>query len=136
MSGPGWGVTCLRVAQGRDAEAAGAATGVLLGAVAQAIILFTALVIGVQNIGIDVTFLTTLMIVIVTMLLAGGVMAFGLGSKTLVANIIGAQHTRKHCKVGEHMSIGDVQGTISEVTQRIVASSSDTDTTLCPIVAS
>jgi len=109
-----------KVAVRSAAEAAGAATGVLLGAVAQAIILFTALVIGVQNIGIDVTFLTTLMIVIVAMLLAGGVMAFGLGSKTLVANIIGAQHTRKHCKVGEHMSIGAVQGTISEVTQSVI----------------
>jgi small-conductance mechanosensitive channel len=102
------------------AEAAGAASGVLLGALAQAVILFTAVVIGVQNIGIDVTFLTTLMIVIVAVVLAGGVMAFGLGSKTLVANIIGAQHTRKHCRVGEHMSIGDVQGTISEVSQSVI----------------
>lgn len=102
------------------AEAAGAASGVLLGALTQAVILFTALVIGVQNIGIDVTFLTTLMIVIVAVVLAGGVMAFGLGSQTLVANIIGAQHTRKHCRVGEHMSIGNVQGTISEVTQSVI----------------
>jgi small-conductance mechanosensitive channel len=102
------------------AEAAGAASGVLLGALTQAVILFTAVVIGVHNIGIDVTFLTTLMIVIVAVVPAGVVMAFGLGSQTLVANIIGAQHTRKHCRVGEHMSIGNVQGTISEVTQSVI----------------
>ena len=109
-----------KVAARSAAEAAGAASGVLLGAVAQAVILFTALVIGVQNIGIDVTFLTTLVIVVVAVVLAGGVLAFGLGSQTLVANIIGAQHTRKHCRVGEHMSIGAVQGTISEVSQSVI----------------
>ncbi len=106
-------------------EAAGLTQGALLGTVAQIVILFTALVIGVQHIGIDVSFLTTMMIVIVGIGLGGGVLAFGLGSQTLVANIIGAQHTRKHCRVGELMRIGELEGTISEVTQTVIVLDTD-----------
>ena len=88
-----------------------------LARIVQVVIIFTTIVIGVKQIGINVDFLENVLIVVVGVLLSGLVLAFGLGAKTLVANIIGAQYFRKHCSLGEYMSVGDVEGVIIEVTQ-------------------
>lgn len=83
----------------------------------QVVILFSAIIIGVEQIGLSVDFLSNFIVVISGTLLGGAALAFALGAKTMVANIIGAQYTRKHCRVGEIMRIGDVEGEIIEVTQ-------------------
>ena len=83
-----------------------------LGRIIQLVVIFTALVIGAEQIGIDVSFLSNVMVVIVGALFSGGALAFGIGARTLVANIIGAQYLRKHCRIGEQMQIGDVEGSI------------------------
>ena len=62
-------------------------------------------------------FLSSLIVVIIGTLLAGATLAFGFGAKTLVANIIGAQYTRRHCKSGETLKIGELEGVILEITQ-------------------
>ncbi len=83
----------------------------------QIVILFSAIIIGVEQIGLNVDFLSNIIVVLAGTLLAGASLAFSLGAKTLVANIIGAQYTRKHCRIGEIMQIGDISGEIVEVTQ-------------------
>ncbi len=113
-------------------DAAGLQQGALLGAIAQIVILFAAVVIGVQHIGIDVSFLTTLMIVLAGIGLAGGALAFGIGAHSLVANVIGAQHIRKHCRTGEVLHIAGVEGTISEVTQSMIVLDTEAGRVLVP----
>lgn len=95
----------------------GTITSHALARIAQIVILFSFIIIGIEQIGLNVQFLTSAIVVIVGILLAGGVLAFSLGAKTMVANIIGAQHTRKHCSVGEHMKFGELEGEVLEVTQ-------------------
>lgn len=95
----------------------GMAQSNILARVAQLVILFSAVIIGMEQIGLNVHFLTSVIVVIVGIILAGAALAFSMGAKTMVANIIGAQHTRKHCSVGEHMKIGDYEGDVLEVTQ-------------------
>ncbi len=99
------------------AHSAQAKQGPFLARVVQATILFIAIVIGVEQIGIDVGFLTDALIVIIGVLLAGGALAFALGAKTLIANIIGAQYLRKHCRVGEVVRINNSEGCLVEITQ-------------------
>lgn len=89
----------------------------LLGRIVQITIMFTALVIGVEQIGINVGFITDVSLVVIGVLLAGGALAFGLGAKNLIANVIGAQYIRKHCRIGEHMQIGAASGVVIEVSQ-------------------
>ncbi len=99
------------------ATAAGIEQVELVGRSVQVIIMFTALVIGVEQIGINIGFITNVSLVIIGVLSAGGALAFGLGAKDLIANVIGAQYTRKHCRIGEHMQIGTAQGVVIEVSQ-------------------
>lgn len=102
------------------ASSTGMAQGGTLARIAQIVVIFTTLVIGIDQIGINVDFLTNVLIVIVGVLLAGAALAFGLGAKTLVANIVGAQYLRKHCRIGEQMQTGSVEGSIVEVTQTCI----------------
>jgi len=102
------------------AGSAGMAQGDVLGRVSQMVVIFTSLVIGIEQIGINVDFLTNVLIVIIGVLLAGAALAFGLGARSLVANIIGAQQLRKHCRIGEQMLSGEIEGSIIEVTQTCI----------------
>ncbi len=102
------------------ASSAGMAQGDVLGRVSQMVVIFTSLVIGIEQIGINVDFLTNVLIVIIGVLLAGAALAFGLGARSLVANIIGAQQLRKHCRIGEQMLSGEIEGSIIEVTQTCI----------------
>ena len=103
-----------------------------LGRIAQLVIIFAALVIGVEQIGINVSFLTNVLVVIIGVLFAGGAFAFSLGAKNLVANIIGAQYLRKHCRIGETMQIGAVEGNIIEVSQTSIVLDTDYGRTVIP----
>ena len=114
------------------ASSTGMSQGATLARVAQIVVIFTTLVIGIDQIGINVDFLTNVLIVIVGVLLAGAALAFGLGAKTLVANIIGAQYLRKHCRIGEQMLTGGVEGSIVEVTQTCIVLDSEYGRSVIP----
>ncbi len=104
----------------------------MLARVAQIIIFFTALVVGIEQIGINVRFLTNALLVVVGVLLGGGALAFSFGAKSLIENIIGAQYFRKHCRIGEQLKIGDIEGSIIEVTQTTIILDTGTGRTVIP----
>ncbi|MGK0236782.1 MAG: hypothetical protein ACI92G_000238 [Candidatus Pelagisphaera sp.] len=109
---------------------AGRATG--LGRVSKAIIIFSFAVIGIEQIGVDLHFLTEVFVVTLGILLAGASLAFGLGARTLVANIIGVQRIRRHCSVGERIRVGDVEGEILELTQTSIILDTQEGQTIVP----
>ncbi len=91
-----------------------------LGRVAQVIIVVAAMMIGVEQLGLDVSFLSTLLIVIVGVLLLGMALAFAFGARNFVANMIAAQAVQRQCRVGDYLQIGELSGLIAEVTQTAV----------------
>jgi len=114
------------------ADTAGLNNAVELGSIIQLVIIFTALAVGLEQIGINVSFLTNAMVVIIGVLLAGAALAFGIGARTLIANIIGAQYLRKHCRIGEQMKIGEVEGSIIEVSQTSIVLDTEYGRTIVP----
>lgn len=104
----------------------------MLARVIQMVILFTSLVIGIEQIGINVDFLTDVLVVSIGMLFAGGALAFGLGAKSLIANIIGAQTLRKHCRIGEFIKIDSAEGCIIDVTQTSIVLDTEKGRTIIP----
>ena len=113
-------------------SSAGITQAGMLARVIQMVILFTSLVIGIEQIGINVDFLTNVLIVSLGMLFAGGALAFGLGAKNLIANIIGAQNLRKHCRIGEFMQIGAVEGFVIDVTQTSIVLDTEQGRSIIP----
>lgn len=92
----------------------------LFGRIAQGTTIATAVVIGLSQIGIDVTFLVTLISIIVGSLLGSIALAVALGSKNLVKNFIGSHYIQKQFRAGQKARIGDKEGTILEFTATTV----------------
>jgi hypothetical protein len=88
---------------------------VVISRLAQAVTLVTALIIGLDQIGIDVSFLTTMLGISSAALLFGFALAFGLGARTLVSNLIAAHHLRDMLEPGQQIRMGEWEGTVLEV---------------------
>lgn len=87
----------------------------LLARGAQTFAMVTMIVIGVDQIGINIAVLLTVISIVIGTLLGGVAIAFGLGSKNLVSNLIGARYLNKDYRVGETIRIGDTEGIIIEL---------------------
>lgn len=87
------------------------------GRIAQFLIVITAFMIGIEQLGINIGFLTTAMIVITGVLLAGGALAFSLGARHYVANLIGARISHQHFEPGQWIRLGQLEGRLLEITQ-------------------
>lgn len=97
-------------------EAAGVKQSGMFGVVAQGVTFLTALVIGIDQIGVDVTFLITITAIAFGAVLAAFSLAFGFGARTLVSNLIGANYLQQHLRRGQVVRIGDIEGEILDMT--------------------
>lgn len=81
------------------------------------IIILTLFLVGIEQLGVNIGFLTTFIAIISGVLLSGLTVAFSLGAKTYVANIIGAQSARKQCRIGDIIQINNIKGQVLDVTK-------------------
>ena len=95
---------------------AGVAYSDLFGRGAQAVVLVTALIIGIHQIGIDVTLLITLVSILFAAVCVAFSLAFAFGARTFVSNLIGAHYLQKHYYPGQQAKLGDIEGEILELT--------------------
>lgn len=99
---------------------AGFPYGNTIGRIAQTLILLTAIIIVIDQIGIEVTFLINLINTVLAALLFGAALAFGLGARTSIGNILAAFYVRRLYKEGDHVRIGDVEGRITKIEATVV----------------
>jgi small-conductance mechanosensitive channel len=101
-------------------DSAGVEQRALIGRLAQVATFLAAIVIGIDQIGIDVSFVTTMIAVVLGVVLAGFSLAFGLGARQLVSDLIAADSLRRHFRVGHRARIGGVEGEILELSSTSV----------------
>jgi len=102
------------------AETADLAQPALVGNLTKLAILFTAMVIGIEQLGINIHFITTLFIVVSGVLVFGLALAFGLGSKTLMANLLAAKQAAKHLNLNDRIRIGEIEGILVSITNTML----------------
>ncbi|WP_119165522.1 mechanosensitive ion channel family protein [Algihabitans albus] len=95
---------------------AGVAHAELFGRSVQAAILITALVLGINQVGIDVTLLITLIAIVVAAVVGSLSLAFALGASSFVSNLIGSHYLQQHYRPGQQARMGEVEGEILELT--------------------
>lgn len=105
-----------RQAVERAASAAGLAQAGLLGRAVQAGLIFLGLVTAADQLGIHSTLLTVVVATVVGSVLGGATLAFGLGSRVAVSNIIAMFYLLKTYRIGHVVRIGEVEGEIVEIT--------------------
>lgn len=98
------------------ASAQRTAQGLLVGKALQIAVIAVALIIGLDLIGIDVTFIVTVVAVAIGVLLGGFAIAFGFGARDYVANLIGARELRREIEPGQVIRFGETEGEVLEIT--------------------
>jgi len=98
------------------ATTAGISQAHLLGRTVNITILTIAVMIGIDQIGIDTTLLFIIAAIILAMTLGGLALAFALGAKDHVANIIAARELRHHYRPGDTVQLRESSGKIIEIT--------------------
>jgi small-conductance mechanosensitive channel len=91
-----------------------------LGKVARYIILVISIIIAINQIGIDISFLTHILYILLAVLLLGAALAFGLGAKTSVSNILASYYISRTYSEGNFIRIGEHEGRIIKITSTSV----------------
>jgi hypothetical protein len=91
-----------------------------LGRLSQLAILIGTALIAIEQLGIEVSLLRTTLLIVLSTLLAGAALAFGLGSQHVVANILSAYYVQKLYQVGQTLRIDGVEGRIARITDTAV----------------
>lgn len=99
---------------------ANVAYGEALAQVVRTVLIAVAVLIAVNELGIDVTILTVALGVVLGATFGGVALAFGLGARTAVSNIIGSHYLRQLLRVGQTVRFGAVQGEIEAITPTAV----------------
>ncbi|MEQ8356330.1 MAG: hypothetical protein RH942_12385 [Kiloniellaceae bacterium] len=103
-------LTSATIASARLAHADVFARGV------QAAILVMALVLGINQIGVDVTLLIALIAILAAAIAGALALSFALGAGSFVSNLIGAHYLQQLYQPGQRAIIGDIEGEIIEMT--------------------
>jgi small-conductance mechanosensitive channel len=91
-----------------------------VGRIAELVLLVSTALIAIEQLGVEVSFLKTTLLILLGALVGGAALAFGLGGRELVANILAAHYVHKIYQVGQTVRIGDAEGRIVRFTETSV----------------
>ncbi len=98
------------------AAPAGALRSRQVGRLVQMAILTLAIVLGVGQMGLDMTLPVALIVVTAAAIGGGFTLAFALGAGDLVRDLMGAHGVQQHCEIGQRVHVDGIEGEIMEVT--------------------
>lgn len=124
--------TLIRDVVATTAASAGSQHSELFGLIAQSAVFLSAVVIGLDQIGINVTFLTTLLAISIGGALLAIVFAFGFGAREFVGNLIAAQQVHQLIEPGTMLRVGEQQGQVLEITATSVVLVTDAGRLILP----
>jgi hypothetical protein len=99
----------------RAADSAGITFSHLIGRLVQGATVLVTLFLAITQLGFDITFLTTLIIVLVAILLGAGAISFSLGARHIVGNILASYQLQKIYKAGQLIRIDGQEGKILRI---------------------
>jgi small-conductance mechanosensitive channel len=104
---------------GRWVQVSVAATGVeydeLLGKGARLLIITVVLITSIEELGINLTPLTSSLASLIIVVIGGLALAFGIGARDVVSNILAGYYAREYFELGEKIQIDDVAGTLISI---------------------
>ena len=103
-----------------------------LGYLAQILVIVLAVIIALEQLGIDNTILISLSITLLAGIVFAAALSFGLGAKTTTANIIAAHYFRRKYKIGDRIRINNIEGTIIEIGSTVISIDTDEGIMMVP----
>jgi hypothetical protein len=102
------------------------------GGLIQGVVVGFSILIAVQQLGIDVGFIMTIVTIALIGFFAAGALAFGFGGRTTVANILASHYVRELYEVGQTIRIRELEGRIVRMTPTAVILSTEEGETAVP----
>lgn len=115
----------LRDVSSSTLAGAGLPNSAALARVLQTVTVLVSVMIAVDQLGVDTALLTALMVTVLGVALLGGALAFGLGARTEVSNILASHYLQKSYRIGNRVRIGDLTGEIIRITNTSVVLESE-----------
>jgi mechanosensitive ion channel-like protein len=110
----------VRGALTQTAASAGVGFGAAVGRLAQSTVVLVAIVVALEQVGIQAQVLIVIVGIVLGTTLAGAGLAFGLGARTAVSSIIGSYYVAQAYRIGQLVRIGGVEGKIVQTTPTAV----------------
>lgn len=104
----------------RTAAGTGMAFGPAIGGTVRGTVILVAVVVAIEQVGIQANLLVVMVAVVVGAGLTGAGLAFGLGARTAVSNIIASHYVSQAYRVGQTVRVGGVEGQIVQTTPTAV----------------
>jgi len=111
------------------------AHGELLGALIRNLVITLSVIIGMGQLGLKLDLVVYLLLILAAAAMFALALGFGLGAAPTVANIIAIRNVRRHYRVGQTVRVGEVEGTILELSSAFVVLDTDAGRTLVPAKA-
>ena len=105
---------------GTATQRTGFSNGMVVGKFVRHVVLFISIIIAIDQLGVEIVFLTDLLTTVLATMLFGAALAFGLGAKTSVSNILGSYYLQKTYHEGSVVRVGDIEGVIIKITPTAV----------------
>lgn len=105
----------LRVITAVALRRAGFAQAELFSRVVQVAVILVAAVVAIEELGIGVTFFIVIATTVLAAVLGAGALAFGLGARDTVRNLVAAHYASRNLRVGHRVRIGKHEGEIIEI---------------------
>jgi hypothetical protein len=92
----------------------------VLGKIIQYTTLLLTILIAIDQVGIDISILTGVIDIVLGAILLGAALAFGLGARTSISNILASYYTQGLYREGQIIKINDIEGQIIQITNTAV----------------
>jgi small-conductance mechanosensitive channel len=113
----------------RAARSANAPGAERVGQVVETAILLTSVLVAIDQVGIEISFIKTALLIVLAAMLFGAALAFGLGGRELVSNVLSAHYVQRAYQVGQTLRISGpegIEGRIVRITEiSVVIETSD-----------
>ncbi len=106
----------IRAVVTRFTKSSEVAHGELIGQLGRLSIIITSVLIAIDQLGIDINLLIIIIAIIASAISGGIALAFALGAKTAVRDIIASHYVTKNYSLGQTVRVGEIQGRIIELT--------------------
>ena len=107
---------------------------VRLGRVAELALFVSAALIALDQLGVEVSFLKTTLLILLAAMLGGAALAFGLGCRELVANVLSSHYIQRIYQAGQTIRFQDVHGRIVRITDIAVIVETEEGEVVVPAV--
>lgn len=99
----------------KSLQAAGVYAAATFAMVVHVLVVFVIVLVAINQIGIDIHFLTSILLIFLAALVVCAALSFGLGSAPIVTNILAIFYIRRDLKVGESIQIDNTSGRVVEI---------------------